>query len=204
MIIRRLARPMLSTIFISGGINAMRDAEGHAQAVKPWLDKTVGQQTANLPDSVPTEPVTLVRLDAGVKIGAGAMLALGKFPRLSSLALIGSLVPTTLANHAYWEFQDEGQKQAQQVQFLKNVSLAGGLLAVASDSGTKSGGRRAKKTADKGADKDADKGGKQAQSRNTSLSQRGGKKSRVAAEKAAKGKQAAKDAKKAAKKAGKR
>lgn len=197
MIIRRLARPMLSTIFISGGINAMRDAEGHAQAVKPWLDKTLGQQSANLPDGVPTEPATLVRIDAGVKLGAGVMLALGKCPRLASLALVGSLVPTTLANHAFWEFQDEGQKQAQQIQFLKNVSLTGGLLVVAADSGAKSGGRCAKKA--------AGKTDKQAQSSNaTPLTDRGSKKSRAAAMKAAKGKQAAKDAKKAAKKAGRR
>lgn len=153
MIIRRLARPMLSTIFIAGGVNALRDSAEHAQAAKPWLDKTVGRQSENIPDSVPTEPETLVRIDAGVKIGAGALLALNKLPRLSSAALLGSLVPTTLANHAFWELEDEGQRQAQMTQFMKNVSLAGGLIIAASDTGGKpSLGWRARKTVDKAGD----------------------------------------------------
>jgi len=196
MIIRRLARPMLSTIFIYGGINAMRDVDGHAQAVKPWLDKTVGQQTANLPDSVPTEPNTLVALDAGVKLGAGAMLATGKCPRIASMALLGSLVPTTLANHSFWEFQDAGARQLQQVQFFKNISVAGGLLLCASEPGTKRTGRRAQKTGDKAT--------KSPQLSTVNGSVTGGRKSRKAAKNAARGKQSAKAAKKEAKKAVKR
>ncbi|MGH3450626.1 MAG: DoxX family membrane protein, partial [Haloechinothrix sp.] len=133
MILRRVARPLLAAIFISGGINALRDAEGHAQAVKPMIDKTVGAHADALPDAVPTDPLTLVRIDATVKIAAGTALALGRLPRLSSLLLLGSLVPTTVAAHRFWEYDDEAEKQQQLIHFLKNTGLAGGLLLAAAD-----------------------------------------------------------------------
>ncbi|TWE14060.1 putative membrane protein YphA (DoxX/SURF4 family) [Prauserella muralis] len=133
MILRRVARPLLAAMFISGGINALRQAEGHAEAAKPLLDKTVGKQPESLPDQVPTDPVTLVRIDAAVKLVGGSLLAIGKLPRLSSLMLLGSLVPTTLAAHSFWEEKDSGRRQEQQIQFTKNLGLAGGLLLAAAD-----------------------------------------------------------------------
>ena len=35
VILRRVARPLLATIFVTGGINALRQAEGHAKAAEP-------------------------------------------------------------------------------------------------------------------------------------------------------------------------
>ncbi|MFC7342440.1 DoxX family protein [Saccharopolyspora griseoalba] len=149
MLIRRLARPMLSAIFIFGGINTLRDAPNHAKAAEPLLDKARPAVDA-LPAQVPTDPQTLVRIDGAVKVGAGAMLALGKFPRLSSLLLAGSIVPTTLAAHAYWEYEDPQERAAQQVHFMKNLGLLGGLLLASVDTGGKpSVGHRAKVKAEK-------------------------------------------------------
>ncbi|RCW47317.1 putative membrane protein YphA (DoxX/SURF4 family) [Halopolyspora algeriensis] len=137
MLIRRLARPMLASIFIYGGIGALRDTEGHAKAATPWLDKTVGQVKDSVPEQVPTDPETLVKVDGAVKVGAGAMLALGKFPRLSALLLTGSLTATTLSQHAYWEYEDAEQRAMQQTQFIKNLSLLGGLLIASVDTAGK-------------------------------------------------------------------
>ncbi|WP_244894481.1 DoxX family membrane protein [Amycolatopsis arida] len=145
-----MARPLLAAIFISGGINALRNAEGHAQAAKPFLDRTVRAKADALPASVPTDPVSLVKLDAAVKIGAGTALAFGKLPRLSALLLLGSLVPTTAASHAFWEEKDEARKQEQLIHFLKNAGLAGGLLLAAGDTGGRpSLGWRARRAARK-------------------------------------------------------
>jgi putative oxidoreductase len=150
VILRRLARPMLASIFIYGGIGALRQAEGHAEAAKPLFDKTIGQQQAKLPDAVPTDPVTLVKVDAVVKIVAGTAFAFNRFPRLSALALIGSLVPTTAAGHPFWEAKDDGERQQQIIHFLKNAGLAGGLLIAAADTeGKPSLGWRARRAASK-------------------------------------------------------
>ncbi|AIJ27052.1 DoxX family protein [Amycolatopsis methanolica 239] len=165
MILRRLARPMLASIFIYGGINALRQAEGHAEAAKPVLDK-VGEQQDKLPDALPTDPVSLVKIDAGVKIAAGTLFAFGKFPRLSALALVGSLVPTTVAGHPFWEAKDPQQKQEQLIHLLKNAGLAGGLLIAAADTeGKPSLGWRARRAAEKAskqAQKATEKASKQA------------------------------------------
>lgn len=137
MLIRRLARPLLAGVFIYGGIGALRDAEGHAKAARPLVDSTVGKVQDSLPEQVPTDAETLVRIDGAVKIGAGAALALGKAPRLASLLLAGSIVPTTLVGHAFWEKEDPQERAAQQTEFLKNLGLLGGLLIAAVDTGGK-------------------------------------------------------------------
>jgi uncharacterized membrane protein YphA (DoxX/SURF4 family) len=129
MLLRRIARPLLAGIFISGGINQLRDAEGHAKVVEPVVDRVVEL----VPVEEPPSHVTLVRVDAAVKIGAGTMLALGKAPRLSAAALVASLVPTTLAAHRFWEIEDPEQRRLQQVQFVKNLGLLGGLLLAVAD-----------------------------------------------------------------------
>lgn len=140
MLLRRLARPMLAATFIWGGINVLRSPAGHAEAAKPVLD-------AFGPEDRPADE-TMVKIDAGVKIVAGSMLAFGKFPRLASTALAASLVPTTLAAHRFWEESDPEVRSAQQVQFLKNAGLLGGLLIAAADTEAKpSLGWRARRAA---------------------------------------------------------
>jgi putative oxidoreductase len=139
MILRRVARPLLGAIFVYGGINALRNLEHHAQAAKPFLDKTVGKAADKLPEQVPTEPDAVVRADALVKIGAGLALGFGFLPRLAALLLTGSLVPTTLAGHRFWELEDPQERSAQQIQFLKNLGLLGGLILAATDTGGRPG-----------------------------------------------------------------
>lgn len=155
MILRRLARPLLASVFVYGGINALRNTEGLAQVVQPFVDKTidtVGRQ--RLPGAVPTDPVTLVRVDAIVKIVAGTSLAFGKLPRLSALALLGTLAPTTAAGHPFWEAKDPQERDDRLTHFLKNAGLAGGLLIAAADTeGKPSLGWRARRAAQKASQK---------------------------------------------------
>ena len=133
MIIRRLARPMIAAIFIVGGIDTLRNPDAKVAQVEPFLRKTVGPVSDSLPEQVPTDAATLVKLDAAVKVGAGIALALGKFPRLAAFALAVGLVPTSLAAHAFWEHEDPQARTGQQVHFLKNLGLLGGLLMVVAE-----------------------------------------------------------------------
>ena len=66
-------------------------------------------------------------------MGGGVLLAIGKFPRLASLALIGSIAPTTYAGHRFWEEPDAEKRAQQQTQLLKNLGLLGGLIFAAVD-----------------------------------------------------------------------
>ncbi|MCR6487145.1 DoxX family membrane protein [Amycolatopsis sp. OK19-0408] len=135
-------------MFVTGGINALRHAEGHAKAAEPFLNGAFDKVGDVVPEQVPRDPVTLVRIDAAVKISAGLALATGKAPRLAAGLLLGSLVPTTLAAHSFWTIKDPEEKQKQQIQFFKNASMAGGLLLAVSDThGKPSAAWRAKHAA---------------------------------------------------------
>jgi putative oxidoreductase len=139
-ITRLLARPMLATIFVAGGINAIRNTEGHAVKAKKVTDKVVpAAQKAAPALPIPSDPATLVRINAGVQILAAAALATGRAPRLSASVLAASLVPTTLAGHAFWDETDPQAKATQRLQFFKNTSIVGGLLLAAVDTDGKPG-----------------------------------------------------------------
>ena len=100
---------MLAALFIQGGITALKSPEAHAQVAKPALDAVapaVDKAVEIAPLDQRPDDVLLVQIDAGVKIVAGSLLALGKFPRLASTALAASLIPTTYASHRFWEETD--------------------------------------------------------------------------------------------------
>ena len=82
---------------------------------------------------LPENDTLLVQANAAVMVGGGAMLALGRVPRLAALALAASLVPTTAAAHQYWTIEDPAARAQQKIHFWKNASLLGGLLLVAFD-----------------------------------------------------------------------
>lgn len=131
-VLRKVARPLLASMFVSGGYNAVRNPAPLVPAAEPVTDRfsaTIGQRTSLLPED--TE--SLVRLNGAVQLGAGLLLSLGRAPRLASAALAVTLIPTTLAAHRYWTIEDPEKRAAQRVQFLKNASLLGGLLIAAAD-----------------------------------------------------------------------
>lgn len=131
---------MLATIFVAGGINALRNTEVHAAKAKKVIDKVVPVAQQAAPRApIPTDPATLVRINAGAQILAAAALATGRAPRLSASVLAASLVPTTLAGHAFWNETDPQARNAQRLQFYKNTSVLGGLLLAAVDTEGKPG-----------------------------------------------------------------
>ena len=131
---RLAARPMLASMFVVGGVNALKDARTRAGAAEPVTDRLVPLVRRLAPQlPIPDDPVTLVRLNAAAQITAGLALATGRLPRVSATVLAATLVPTTAAAHRFWEEQDPARKSAQRIHFFKNVSTFGGLLLAAVD-----------------------------------------------------------------------
>lgn len=131
---RLIARPMLASMFVVGGVNALKNASKlgpKASEVTDRLVPLVNRVAPSLP--IPEDPVTLVRLNAAVQIGAAAALATGHAPRLASATLAASLVPTTVAGHRFWAESDPAQKTNQRLHFFKNISMLGGLLLASVD-----------------------------------------------------------------------
>ncbi len=117
--IRTLARPMLASIFLTTGVNTLRDPSYAAHVARE----------AGL-----AEPERLAQVHGATNLLGGLALATGRFPRLASLGLALGLVPVTALGHPFWSAPAD-QKAMQQINFLKNVGLIGGLLIAAADTG---------------------------------------------------------------------
>jgi putative oxidoreductase len=126
--VRVLARPMLASMFVVGGLEAMEHPTPKVGAADD-----LAHRLANRVGLGGLDTRTLVQINGAVQIAAGAALAVGKFPRLSCAALAASLVPTTVAGHPFWDEMDPDTRANQEAHFLKNVSMLGGLLLASSD-----------------------------------------------------------------------
>ena len=153
MLVRRIARPLLASSFVVGGIDTLRHPESRVPGARPIVEQITAQADKQLPVQVPRDVEQWVRIDAGVKVVAGSLFALGRLPRLSAVALSASIVPTTLAGHRFWEHDDPKERFGQLSNFLKNAGLLGGLLLAAVDTeGRPSVGWRAKRVASRAAE----------------------------------------------------
>ncbi|MEZ3182922.1 DoxX family protein [Streptomyces pimonensis] len=129
-LLRVLGRPMLASMFVAGGLDSVRNPQ-NVGPIAESVVKPVTDRVAVLPDR--TEDA--VRLSGAVQVVGGLLLATGRLSRPAALALAVTLVPTTLAAHRFWEEEDPGQRMQQRIHFLKNLSMLGGLLIAADDTG---------------------------------------------------------------------
>jgi uncharacterized membrane protein YphA (DoxX/SURF4 family) len=136
-IVRRIARPLLAAQFINGGIDQLRRPGGNAAHGGPVIPALAGKSVGSL--TLPSDPEALVRLNGAIMTGAGSLLAIGRLPRISSLVLAGSLVPTTLTGHRFWERTDPDERRHDLHEVLKNAGLLGGLLIASVDTAGKPG-----------------------------------------------------------------
>ena len=132
MLIRRVARPMLSAVFISRGVEALRSPKPAADATRQTLE-----ELSKLPDpvgtSIPSDAETVARVNAAVQIGGGLLLATGKLPRVASAALALTVVPSSVGGHAFWNISDPARKAEERRAFITDISLIGGLIIAAVD-----------------------------------------------------------------------
>lgn len=68
---------------------------------------------------------------SGVLMGLGGlMVLLGVWGGLGALLIVAALIPITFFMHAFWKESDAQAKQAEQINFNKNLGLIGGALAL--------------------------------------------------------------------------
>lgn len=158
--IRRLARPMLATVFVIDGVETLRNPHAHVADAAPLVEKAaplvekgeqaVNERVAPTVPPVPKDPETLVKALAGVKIGAGVLFAMGKAPRLSALALTASHLPSTVSRHAFWTESDSAARSRKMTGLATDVSLLGALILASVDTAGQPGlAWRTRKASDK-------------------------------------------------------
>lgn len=105
-------RILLAAIFVISGFGKIGGFEG-----------TVGYiASKGLP-----MPQVLAALTVALELGGGILLIVGYQARWVALLLFLWLIPTTFIFHKFWGI-DAAQAQMQMIQFLKNVSIMGGML----------------------------------------------------------------------------
>ncbi|MGY0499258.1 DoxX family protein [Nocardia sp. FBN12] len=125
--IRLAARVLTGSTYALLGADAVREPGGRTELAAPTL------AAARKVVPLPGDDEVLVRANAAVQVIGGTLLALGRLPRLSALALVASMIPTTVAGHAFWNIEDPAARKLQRVQFHKNMAMIGGLLFVVLD-----------------------------------------------------------------------
>jgi putative oxidoreductase len=108
-VISLVSRILLSAIFIWSGINKMLDPAGTQQYMTAKGLPLVG---------------LLYLATVAVEVGGGLSVLLGYKARYGAIALALFLIPATLVFHT--NFAD----QMQQIAFMKNLAIFGGLLMI--------------------------------------------------------------------------
>jgi uncharacterized membrane protein YphA (DoxX/SURF4 family) len=129
--VRTAARAMLASIFVASGVQILINPGGRLDAARRITDH-VGPLLTKIDPRIPTDAATLLRVKAASDVVAGLALASGHFTRPAAAVLAAGLVPTTVAAHPVWSVPKEERAQ-QQIHFLKNLGLMGGLLLAAVD-----------------------------------------------------------------------
>lgn len=108
-----VGRIMFALVFLGSAVGHLKNAQGMA-----------GYATSK---GIPRAKEAV--LLTGVMLLVGAVsIVLGAYADLGALLLIAFLLPTAFLMHAFWKETDAMAKMGEQVQFLKNVGLAGGAI----------------------------------------------------------------------------
>jgi uncharacterized membrane protein YphA (DoxX/SURF4 family) len=136
MLIRRIARPLLSAVFIGQGVETLRNPKVTVDAAEPTV---TALQTLPEPfgSKVPSDPETAARINAAVQVGGGLLLATGKLPRIASAALAFTVIPGSLGAHLFWNESDPERKAQKRRDLLTDLSLLGGLIIASADTAGK-------------------------------------------------------------------
>jgi putative oxidoreductase len=109
-----VARVLLAAIFVMSGIGKFANLAGTAGYIA----------SAGLPLSQ-----LLAVAAAGLEVIGGVLLVIGWQARWAALALAGFTVFASLLFHNFWAMPAE-QQFMQQLMFMKNLAITGGLLFV--------------------------------------------------------------------------
>ncbi|MDO5730373.1 DoxX family protein [Corynebacterium sphenisci] len=137
--IRKLARPMLASVFIADGVDTLKNPGDHVDGAREVLQQVRRVTPPQYVGLIPDSPTALVQAAAGAKVGAASLYALGRAPRLAAGALAVIQVPTALARHSFWATSDAEEKKNRRTGFLTDIALLGGLFLASADTAGKPG-----------------------------------------------------------------
>jgi uncharacterized membrane protein YphA (DoxX/SURF4 family) len=132
-IVRVVARPMLASTFIVSGLDRVL----HADATAAQLAPVLGKVASALPVAV--DEKTLAKVLGGAQVGAGVLLAAGKFSRLAGTVLTLASALNAVVEYGSADASTKEGKAHRRGQLLKNIALTGGAMLAAVDTAGRPG-----------------------------------------------------------------
>lgn len=132
--VRLLARPLLASAYIANGVSRVRDPQTSLDSTEAVL--TVARKFVD----VPVEAATVARATGAAQAAAGALLAIGRFPRAASAVLVGTYV-LDLAGSALsrGRASTKEEKASRRTELLQRTSMLGGALLASVDTAGRPG-----------------------------------------------------------------
>lgn len=126
--IRMITRPLLASVFIVDAIDALRHPDAHVAKLSA-VDGVIDKATDAVP-SLPKNRRSLVRLHAGITLGAGLLFALGKAPRTSATVLALAAAPAAIVANPV---RTKAQRSQNLSALLGKAAAIAGLSFAATD-----------------------------------------------------------------------
>jgi putative oxidoreductase len=127
-IVRRLARPMLAASFVQEGLDAVLHPGQRAERARPLVKAVAG------PLGLPEDPELLIRANGAVMMGAGALFALGRMPRVTGLAMAATLAPGLYLHVMSVRTEKDGERRKSEFDdLLRDLGRFAGTLLAAVD-----------------------------------------------------------------------
>jgi uncharacterized membrane protein YphA (DoxX/SURF4 family) len=124
---------MLASSFILSGLDRLRHSDQTAEQLSPVL----GRVSAALP--LQASEKTLAQILAATQLGAGVLLALGKFSRPAAVLLALTAGLTTVVEYRSAPTATKEGKSHRRSQLAKNIGLLGGALLASVDTAGRPG-----------------------------------------------------------------
>lgn len=110
-----LGRLVFGGYFLYSGIHHFQD--------RKMLAQYAGSKKVPLPE-------VAVMATGAALVAGGASILLGIKPKLGTLAVMGFLAGVSPFMHDFWRQEDPNQRQADMINFTKNMALLGGAMAL--------------------------------------------------------------------------
>lgn len=110
-----LGRLLFGGFFLYNGINHLKQRKNLAMYA----------QSKGVP-----KPEIAVAISAVPLLIGGTSLLLGIKPKLGALAILGFLAGVSPVMHDFWRNEDPNERMNNMINFMKNLALAGGALAL--------------------------------------------------------------------------
>jgi putative oxidoreductase len=110
-----IGRLLFGGFFLYNGINHLKNRK----MLAPYA------QSKGVPNAEAAVTASAIPLLIG-----GTSLLLGIKPKLGALAILGFLVGVSPVMHDFWRNEDPNERMNNMINFMKNLALAGGALAL--------------------------------------------------------------------------